>query len=93
MGPNFEELRLSFTVLLANIKILAEKDFHSTKPTTLYFQLDHMFQLIVTPQGNVKATIQLKDAPTKVYTIDVFIKGALRSASKLNVYLINSHAS
>ena len=53
-----------------------------------------MFQLLVTPQGNVKVTIQLKDAPTKVYTIDVFIKGAPISASKLNVYLINSrHAS
>ena len=26
-----------------------------------------MFQLIVTPQGNEKVTIQLKDAPTKVY--------------------------
>ena len=28
-----------------------------------------MFQLIVTPQGNEKVTIQLIDTPTKVYAI------------------------
>ena len=28
-----------------------------------------MFQLIVTPQGIEKVTIQLKDTPTKVYAI------------------------
>ena len=28
-----------------------------------------MFQLIVTPQGNEKVTIQLIDTPTKVYVI------------------------
>ena len=28
-----------------------------------------MFQLIATPQGNEKGTIQLKDTPTKVYAI------------------------
>ena len=28
-----------------------------------------MFQLIVTPQGKEKVTIQLKDTPTKVYAI------------------------
>ena len=37
--------------------------------TTLWFQLEDMFQLIVTPQGNEKVTIQLKDTPTKVYAI------------------------
>ena len=36
---------------------------------TLWFQLEDMFQLIVTPQGNQKVTIQLKDTPTKVYAI------------------------
>ena len=34
---------------------------------TLWFQLEDMFQLIVTPQGIEKVTIQLKDTPTKVY--------------------------
>ena len=33
--------------------------------TTLWFQLEDMFQLIVTAQGNEKVTIQLKDTPTK----------------------------
>ena len=36
---------------------------------TLWFQLEDMFQLIVTPQGNEKVTIQLKDTPSKVYAI------------------------
>ena len=36
-------------------------------PYTLWFQLEDMFQLIVTPQGIEKVTIQLKDTPTKVY--------------------------
>ena len=47
--------------------------FYSTLPwlgkATLWFQLEDMFQLIVTPQGNEKVTIQLKDTPTKVYAI------------------------
>ena len=34
---------------------------------TLWFQLEDMFKLIVTPQGNKKVMIQLKDTPTKVY--------------------------
>ena len=59
-----------------------------------------MFQLIVTPQGIEKVMIQLKDTPSKVYAIGarprlflskVFIKG--RSASKLSIDPINSHAS
>ena len=43
-----------------------------------------------------KVTIQLKDTPTKVYAIGAklfFIKGAPRSASKLSIDPINSHAS
>ena len=37
--------------------------------STLWFQLEDMFQLIVTPQGIEKVTIQLKDTPTKVYAL------------------------
>ena len=37
--------------------------------STLWFQLEDMFQLIGTPQGIEKVTLQLKDTPTKVYTI------------------------
>ena len=37
--------------------------------STLWFQLEDMFQLIVTPQGIEKVTIQLIDTPTKVYAI------------------------
>ena len=36
---------------------------------TLWFQLEDMFQLIVTPQGIEKVMIQLKDTPSKVYAI------------------------
>ena len=36
---------------------------------TLWFQLEDMFQLIVTPQGVEKVMIQLKDTSTKVYAI------------------------
>ena len=36
---------------------------------TLWFQLEDIFQLIVTPQGIEKGTIQLIDTPTKVYAI------------------------
>ena len=36
---------------------------------TLWCQLEDMFQLIVTPQGIEKVTIQLIDTPTKVYAI------------------------
>ena len=36
---------------------------------TLWFQLEGMFQLKVTPQGIENVTIQLKDTPTKVYAI------------------------
>ena len=32
--------------------------------TTLWFQLEDMFQLMVTPKGIEKVTIQLKDTPT-----------------------------
>jgi len=48
------------------------------------------------PQGIEKVTIQLLDTPTKVYTIGArlfFIKGAPRSASKMGIDPINSHAS
>ena len=38
-------------------------------PSTLWFQLEDMFQLIVTPQGIEKVMIQLKDTPSKVYAI------------------------
>ena len=47
---------------------------------TLWFQLEDMFKLIVTPQGIEKVTIQLIDTPAKVYAIGArlfFIKGAL----------------
>ena len=37
--------------------------------STLWCQLENMFQLIVTPQGIEKVTIQLIDTPTKVYAI------------------------
>ena len=33
------------------------------------FQLEDIFQLIVTPQGIEKIMIQLKDTPTQVYAI------------------------
>ena len=36
--------------------------------STLWFQLEDMFQLIVMPQG-IEVTIQLKDTPTIVYAI------------------------
>ena len=39
------------------------------KPITLWCQLEDMFQLIVTPQGIEKVTIQLIDTPPKVYAI------------------------
>ena len=36
---------------------------------TLWFQLEDMFQLMVTPQGIEKVAIQLKDTATKVYAM------------------------
>ena len=53
----------------------------ANRTTTLWCQLEDMFQLI--------------DTPTKVYAIGArfFIKGAPRSASKLGIDPINSHAS
>ena len=36
---------------------------------TLWCQLEDMFQLIVTPQGIEKVTVQSKDTPTKEYTM------------------------
>ena len=39
------------------------------RPSTLWFQLEDMFPLVVTPQGIEKVMIQLKDTPTKVYAI------------------------
>ena len=36
---------------------------------TLWCRLEDMFQLLVTPQGIEKVTIQLVDTPTKVYAI------------------------
>ena len=36
---------------------------------TLWCQLEDMFQLIVTPHGIEKVTIQLTDTPPKVYAI------------------------
>ena len=50
----------------------AYRGFHYNRDlsvSTLWFQLEDMFQLIVTPQGNEEVTIQLKDTPTKVYAI------------------------
>ena len=41
----------------------------SSQIITLWCQLEDMFQLIVTPQGIEKVTIQLIDTPTKVYAI------------------------
>ena len=42
---------------------------HALYLLTLWCQLEDMFQLIVTPQGIDKVTIQLIDTPTKVYAI------------------------
>ena len=39
------------------------------RKSTLWCQLEDMFQLIVTPQGIEKDTIKLEDTPTKVYAI------------------------
>ena len=52
---------------------------------TLWFQLEDMFQLIVTPQGIEKVTIQLKDTPTKVYTI-----GAKLVLSKVSLEVLQN---
>ena len=56
-----------------------------------------MFQLIVTPKGIEKVMIRLIDTPPKVYAIGARLflsfKGAPRSASKLGIDPINSHAS
>ena len=41
----------------------------SNMVVTLWFQLQDMFQLIVTPQGIEKVTIQLKDTITRVYAM------------------------
>ena len=37
--------------------------------STLWCQIEDMFQLIITPQGIEKVMIQLKYTPTKVYAI------------------------
>ena len=42
---------------------------HRKKESTLWFQLEDMYQLIVIAQGNKKAKTQLKDRPSKVYPI------------------------
>ena len=47
---------------ILSLKLLSER-------FTLWCQLEDMFQLIVTPQGIEKVTIQLIDTPTKVYAI------------------------
>ena len=63
---------------------------------TLWFQLEDMLQLLVTPQGIEKVTIQLKDTPDKRMANRcqvIFIKGALRIASKLSIDPFKSHAS
>ena len=41
----------------------------SNSTPILWFQLEDMFQLIVTPQGIEKVTIQLKVTPKKVYAV------------------------
>ena len=43
--------------------------FQNAYLPTLWFQLEDMFQLIVTPKGIEKVMIQLKDTPSKVYAI------------------------
>ena len=50
-------------------KSLFYRQFDSSEKCNLWFQLEDMFQLIVTPQGIEKVTIQLIDAHTKVYAI------------------------
>ena len=64
----------------ANVKVIEDDVFDALpryarffntkgKVFTLWFQLEGMFQLIVTPQGIEKVTIQLKDTLIKVYAI------------------------
>ena len=70
----------------ANVKVIEDDvfdalpryaHFFNTKVFTPWFQLEGMFQLMITPQGIERVTIQLKDTPTKVYALGgVFIKGA-----------------
>ena len=48
---------------------LGTKPVQEKNPSTLWFPLEDMLQLIVTPQGIEKVTIQLKDTPTKVYAV------------------------
>ena len=48
---------------------LSKYGMGSLTKSTLWFQLEDMFQLIGTLQGIEKVTIQLKDTPTEVYAI------------------------
>ena len=58
---NFYASQSNFNISISLLKIVK-------RLATLWFQLEDMFQ-IVTPQGNEKVTIQIKDTPTKVYTM------------------------
>ena len=69
-------LLASGVVLFKNIAFSVTRMWSSTlnvikivNACTLWFQLEDMFQLIVTPQGIEKVMIQLKDTPSKVYAI------------------------
>ena len=61
--------QLAFQIDLTFLKLLQKPLFFCRTTATLWFQLEDMFQLIVTPQGIEKVTIQLIDTPTKVYAI------------------------
>ena len=77
------------------------KLFEVKQIITLWFQLEDMFQLIVTPQGNEKVTIQLKDTPTKVYAIGAklflskvcSIKAPSKSPTKIQTDFVSSYAN
>ena len=56
--------------------------------TTLWCQLEDMFQLIVTPQGIEKVMIQLKDTPTKVYAIGAELFLMTDSANHLDLRVV-----
>ena len=55
------------------MKLYFYRPLSSLDYPTLWFQLEDIFQIIGTPQGIEKVTIQLIDTPTKLYAIGAWL--------------------
>ena len=72
MTTGDKQLHVAVVAARGELEFKTKKSLHCANSTTLWFQLEDMFQLIGTPQGIEHVMVQLRDMPQgfKKYTVE-----------------------